>query len=70
VIRRDDLRAVCPVDEVWGIHHFRPGDLIDAPATVSRAAGTYSKKLIQWEQRAVGLLDDQFLFYSLKRSLA
>ena len=70
VIRRDDLRAVCLVDEVSGIHRFQPEDLIDAPSTVSRAVGTYSKKVIQWQQRAVGLLDDQFLFYSLKRSLA
>jgi chemotaxis-related protein WspD len=70
VIRRDDLRAACPVDEVHGIHRFQPAELIEAPSTVFRAAGTYSKQVIQWGRHAVGLLDDQFLFYSFKRGLA
>jgi chemotaxis-related protein WspD len=70
VIRRDDLRAACPVDEVHGIHRFQPAELVEAPATVFRAAGTYSKHVIQWGRRTVGLLDDQFLFYSFKRGLA
>jgi chemotaxis-related protein WspD len=70
MIRRDDLRAACPVDEVHGIHRFQQAELIEAPSTVFRAAGTYSKQVIQWGQRTVGLLDDQFLFYSFKRGLA
>src|SRR5262249_26732019 len=42
VIRRDRVRAVCPVDEVHGIHRARRHDLRDLPATVGRAAATCS----------------------------
>ena len=69
VIRRDDVRVVCPVDEVHGIHRFHPRDLRDVPTTVAKAAITYSTALLPWCQRSVGVLDDQLLFYTLKRSL-
>jgi chemotaxis-related protein WspD len=70
VIRRDQVRAVCPVDEVNGIHRFHPRALKDVPATVAGATPTYSKGLLSWHDRSVGLLDDELLFHSLKRSVA
>jgi chemotaxis-related protein WspD len=70
VIRRDQVRAVCPVDEVHGIHRFHPRELKVVPATVARAAATYSKALLSWKERSVGLLDDELLFHGLKRSVA
>ena len=53
-----------------GIHRFHPRELQDVPATVAKAAATYSKALLPWRDHSVGLLDDQLLFYTLKRSLA
>jgi chemotaxis-related protein WspD len=70
VIRREDVRVVCPVDEVFGLHQVRTRELGTVPATVARASGTYSTALLSWGDRSVGILDDQLLFYSLKRSLA
>ena len=70
VIRREDLRAVCPVDEVDGIHHFQPQQLQDVPATVAKSASTYAKKVLPWRDHSVGLLDDQRLFIALKRGFA
>lgn len=70
VIRRDDVRVVCPVDEVHGIHRVLPRELKDVPTTVAKAAVTYSTALLSWRGHSVGILDDQLLFYSLKRSLA
>jgi chemotaxis-related protein WspD len=70
VIRRDQVRAVCPVDEVHGIHRFHPRELKEVPATVARATTTYSKALLSWRDRSVGLLDDELLFHSVKRSVA
>jgi chemotaxis-related protein WspD len=70
VIRREQVRAVCPVDEVHGIHRFHPSALKDVPATVARATPTYSKALLSWHDHSVGLLDDELLFHSLKRSAA
>jgi chemotaxis-related protein WspD len=69
VIRRDDVRVVCPVDEVHGVHHVHLRELKDVPATVSKATVTYSTALLSWRERSVGILDDQLVFYSLKRGL-
>lgn len=69
VIRRDQVRAVCPVDEVHGIHHFHPRELKDAPSTVAKAATTYSRALLPWRDRSVGLLDDERLFHTVMRSV-
>jgi chemotaxis-related protein WspD len=70
VIARDDVRAVCPVDEVHGLHRFHPRELKEVPTTVANAAITYSTGVLTCDSRLVGLLDDQLLFYTLKRSLA
>ena len=69
VIRRDAVRVVCPVDEVFGIHRFRAREFKDVPTTVAKAAVTYSTALLPWRGHSVGVLDDQLLFYTLKRSL-
>jgi chemotaxis-related protein WspD len=70
VIRHEQVRAVCPVDEVHGIHRFHPRELKEVPATVARATATYSKMLLPWQEHSVGLLDHELLFHSLKRSVA
>ncbi len=70
VIRDKDSRIVFPVDEVHGIHRFHPGQLTEVPATVAKATATHTKAMLPWENRAVGCLDDQLLFYTLNRSLA
>jgi chemotaxis-related protein WspD len=69
VIRRETVRVVCPVDEVHGIHRFDPRELQDIPATVAKATVTYSTALLPWQGHSVAALDDQLLFYRLKRSL-
>jgi chemotaxis-related protein WspD len=69
VIRREGSRVVFPVDEVHGIHHFHPRELKEVPATVAKAAATYTKTMLPWQKKSVGLLDDQLLFYTLNRSL-
>ena len=70
VIRHEQVRAVCPVDDVHGIHRFHPRELKEVPATVARGTSTYSKALLSWRDRSVGLLDDELLFHSVKRSVA
>ncbi len=70
VIDRDDVRVVCLVDEVHGIHHVQPRTLAEVPTTVAMAGATYSKHVLPWKGHSVGLLDDGLLFDTLKRSLA
>jgi chemotaxis-related protein WspD len=70
VIQRDGQRAVCPVDEVHGIAHFHPRNLTAVPATIARAAAAYTRSILSWQQKSVGLLDDQLLFHTVNRNLA
>jgi chemotaxis-related protein WspD len=69
VLRREAVRVVCPVDEVHGIHRFHPRELKALPTTVAKATVTYSTALLPWRGHSVGTLDDQLLFYTLRRSL-
>ena len=69
VLRQEAVRVVCPVDEVHGIHRFHPSELKEVPATVAKATVTYSTAILAWRGHSVGTLDDQLLFYTLKRSL-
>jgi chemotaxis-related protein WspD len=69
VLRREAVRVVCPVDEVHGIHRFHPRELKDLPTTVAKATVTHSTAILAWRGHSVGTLDDQLLFYTLKRSL-
>ncbi len=70
VASRDGERLVFPVDEIHGIHRFHPGQLGDVPATVAKSAATYTRAILKWEEKSVGVLDEQLLFYSLNKSLA
>jgi chemotaxis-related protein WspD len=69
-IQHEGLRAVCPVDEVFGVHRFRPQELMPVPATLAKATTTYTKGVVSWRQGAIGLLDEVLLFYALNRGLA
>lgn len=70
VIQGEGSRAVCPVDEVLGLARFRPRDLAPVPATIAKAAATYTRSMLSWQQRSVGLLDEQLLLHTVNRSLA
>jgi chemotaxis-related protein WspD len=70
VIRHDNVRSACPVDEVHGVHRVRSREMKDVPTTVARATATYSKAVLSWKGVSVGLLDDELLCYTLQRSVA
>jgi chemotaxis-related protein WspD len=69
VASRNGERLVFPVDEVQGIHRYDPAQLEEAPATVSRATSTFTRAMLQWRDRSVGVLDEELLFQSLRRTL-
>jgi chemotaxis-related protein WspD len=70
VLRRNEARVVCAVDEVHGLHAFPGQALRDVPATVAKGATTHAKAVLTWQERSVGILDDQSLFQTFQRSLA
>jgi chemotaxis-related protein WspD len=70
VIQHEDQRAVCPVDEVHGIVRFHPRDLAPAPATVAKDTASYTRSLLSWADKSVGVLDGELLFHTVNRNLA
>lgn len=63
-------RVAFPVDEVFGIHRFQQEELREAPSTVARSTLTFTRGVLGWRERAVGLLHADSLFAALNRSLA
>lgn len=70
VIQRDGQRVVCPVDEVHGIERFSARDLGSVPATVAGAASRYTRAVLTWQAKTLGLLDEHALFQAVNRSLS
>jgi chemotaxis-related protein WspD len=68
VIQQSGDRTVCPVDEVHGIERFQMQTLKPVPATLRTAAMTYTRGVLSWRQRSVGVLDAELLFHTLNRS--
>jgi chemotaxis-related protein WspD len=68
VASRNGERLVFPVDEVQGIHRFDPSALGDTPATVGKASATYTRAMLQWQDKSVGVIDEERLFQALKRT--
>ncbi|HYK88348.1 MAG TPA: chemotaxis protein CheW [Acidobacteriota bacterium] len=59
---------VVPVDEIYGIHRYNQSELRKVPVTVAKAAVKFTCGMLSWEGKSVGLLDDELLFYALRRS--
>jgi chemotaxis-related protein WspD len=70
VCNRGGDRLAFFADEVHGVHRFHPRDLKEIPATVAKAAATYTVGLLQWKDKTVGCLDDELLFYAFNKGFA
>ena len=60
---------VFQVDSVISAGDCRMDDAGNVPATISKAAGTYTTRILRCGQKEVGLLDDGLLLYALKRRM-
>jgi chemotaxis-related protein WspD len=69
VVSKDGDAWVFPVQEIHGVNHIHPGLFQNVPATVSKSKASFTKRIFKWEDRHVALLDEELLFYSLKRSV-
>jgi chemotaxis-related protein WspD len=71
ICSRKGDRLAFQADEVYGVQRYHAGDLRDVPATLAKAAaGTYVLGILPWNDRAVGCLDEELLFYALNKGLA
>ncbi|HEY9617011.1 MAG TPA: chemotaxis protein CheW [Microcoleaceae cyanobacterium] len=69
VVQRGSDRWVFPVDELYGVHRITSSDLYDAPVSVTKSLGTYTKQLIHWQHQSVSFLDENWLFQALRRRM-
>lgn len=70
VANRAGNRLAFPVDEVHRVTRYHPRDLKPVPATLANAASRFTTGLLRWEEKTVGCLDDELLFYQLDKSFA
>jgi chemotaxis-related protein WspD len=70
VCNREGDKLAFFVTEVHGVYRFHPHDLKEVPATVAKAAATYTAGLLHWKDRIVGCLDGELLFYGLNKGFA
>ena len=66
----NNSRFVFPVDEVFGLHRFQPGEIREAPATVAHSTHSHTQGVFTWRERTVGMLDADALFAALNRNLS
>jgi chemotaxis-related protein WspD len=57
VIRHEGGRTAFPVDEIQTIHRYHSRELKGVPATIVKAAATYTRALLPWRGKLVGCLD-------------
>ena len=70
VMSSEQGRLVFPVDEMHGIERVAPGVLQEVPASIGKAAASYTSAMLPWGERSVGCLDAGLVLYGLHRSLA
>jgi len=69
-VKHNDDQYVFLVSEVKGTHRYHPQDLKPPPATLSQAAGTFTRGIISYNDIEVACLDEELMFYSLEKKLA
>lgn len=67
-INKEDALWVFPVDEV-GIDVWNMSELKNVPVNLSKSATNYLKGIMTKGSRSIGLLDEELLFYSLRRQV-
>lgn len=69
-VTNNDFQYVFLVSEVSGTFNYHPEELKLPPATLSQAAGTFTRGILQWKNKDVAFLDAELLFYNMEKKLA
>jgi len=70
VVGWENSRLVFPVDEIDGIYRFQTKELKEPPATVTKSNLSYTRGLLLWNQKTIGLLEAESLFPALNEKLS
>ena len=69
VVAGETTKLAFPVQEVHGPHRFHSDELRGTPDTIAPANPRYTRAMLDWENRAVSLLDPALLLSDLNRDL-
>ena len=69
MVIKNDERWVFPVNEISEIYHIHPDILQNVPVSVTKSKSAFSKGIFKWKNRNVAFLDDELLFYTLRRNI-
>jgi chemotaxis-related protein WspD len=69
VIQKDLEIWIFPVDDVQGVITFKTELLGNTPVTLTKSTTNYLRGVIRWKDVDVGYLDEELLFFGLKRNL-
>jgi chemotaxis-related protein WspD len=70
VIRHNTGRIAFPVDEVQRTLRFAAADLKDVPATIAKASSNYTRAILTWRDRIVGVIDEARVIQAVNRGVA
>ncbi len=68
-VGKGDESYVFPVSEVHGTYQYTDNDIQPPPATVANAKSKFTSGMISWNDKHVGILDHELLFYALGKGL-
>lgn len=57
------------VDKILGVFRCELNQMKNVPVTVAKSTANYVKGILNWRDQQVALLDEELLFFSLRRSL-
>jgi chemotaxis-related protein WspD len=68
-VAKQDQSFVFPVSEVHGVHRYCANSVKATPSTLAKAKQSFTAGVLAWENRHIGLIDDELLFYALAEGL-
>ncbi len=68
-LQKDDDQFLITVDETHGIIHVDKNNVENVPHTYATSISSFLKGIINWSDKKIGFLDEDLLFYALKRKL-
>lgn len=69
VIKKEEEFWIFPANEVYGIHYCESIQIENVPINISKSASNFLKGVLHWNERTVGYLDEDVLFYRLKKEM-
>ncbi len=69
VIENNGQTWVFVADEVLGLQKIAPSHFENVPINLHKSSVNFLKGILSWEEKSVGILDEELLFSSLRRGI-